>query len=145
MGPAKLGFWFVSVIAILLMVINLPTLGLPGYYEFLVGSQLPMCFLDRLNGDFYQDIAVNLGLIWPPFIPVAYWLASRIAVPKWMTSFAQLFRVFVFFGLIYIWLVLLCTAFQISKLNIQNRVRKKFRMSGQYTGNISLNASRTRG
>ena len=114
MGSAKLGFWFVSAIAIMLMVINLGTLGLPGYYAFEVGSQLPMLIFGTLSSDNYELISFLMGFIWPPFIPVAYWLATRIGVPQWAASFVQVFRVLVFFVLIYIWLALLSAAFQLS-------------------------------
>jgi hypothetical protein len=114
MGQVKLGFFiFLVVVAGLIMFFNLATLGLPGSCLFAVGDQLPTLVLGRLSSDSYESIDFFIGFLWPPFVPVAYWLSRRITFPQW-ASLIDRIRPLFFVVLTYVWLVFLSLALRLS-------------------------------
>jgi len=107
------GLWIAIGIAIVLIAINTPLMGLHGVLVFIVGDQLAMALFGKLHGDNYWPIGIYMGFLWPPGIPISYIVAARISIPNLWSLFPVLCRVLIFIFLLSVWIVVLSTAFHL--------------------------------
>lgn len=62
-----------------LMASSLFLFVLPGYYLFLIADYPLGGLFGPFHGDNWLPIAMQFQLLWPPVLPVAVWVAGKIA------------------------------------------------------------------
>lgn len=110
------GLWIAIGIAVILMAVNTPLVGIHGILLFIAGDQLAMQLLGKLHGDYYWPIGLYIGFLWPPGVPISYVIATRINIPKVWGTLPGLFRAFIFIGLLYVWTAILSTTLHLLAL-----------------------------
>lgn len=110
------GFWITTGIAVVLIAVNIPLVGIPGTVVFIAGDQLAMLIFGELHGDYYWPIGFVMGFVWSPGIPIAYLVARRTNIPATSPLPKVAFRVSIFLGVLYAWIAIFSTAFHVYSL-----------------------------
>lgn len=106
------GFW-VKFLTIVLIGLNIASIGTLSIPVFLLGDQLAMALFGRLHGDHLWPIGLYMGFLWPLGIPIVYAISKHLTIPKSWSSYPAIFKVLVSIGLFYAWITFLSTLFHL--------------------------------